>query len=396
MSAVRPLSRRFPNAAIVYASVYAFRPGEKILQTLIESRAIIWCKAGAGLVTVNGQTYPFEADRYIVLPWRHGIKYEASTSDPFFLAAIHLIPNHHTNKRISFHVAHDEKGPLARAAFRRDIPIPALARMMLGRLEAHAPLTHLIEYIVELFRRGDPEEAMARHLARQLLHELVLSGQNKEVHDHGVPSEVERMKHYILANLHRPLSLSHLVEFTQLSPHRRPAFPRASPRHARRLDCQNEDGEGEAPAASPAVLRGGCRHPSRHSRSLLLFQMLQEGNRPRSAGLPSPNPLDLIGPEMVVIPEGPRVVTFFADVASYADMRDDGAPDTALFFYLPPEQVRQMKPTMCFEHLGYSFRRFSPFRCSILFLKNAIRDFVLGSCITASLSFSKSEFILLR
>jgi len=218
MSAVRPLSRRFPNAAIVYASVYAFRPGEKILQTLIESRAIIWCKAGAGLVTVNGQTYPFEADRYIVLPWRHGIKYEASTSDPFFLAAIHLIPNHHTNKRISFHVAHDEKGPLARAAFRRDIPIPALARMMLGRLEAHAPLTHLIEYIVELFRRGDPEEAMARHLARQLLHELVLSGQNKEVHDHGVPSEVERMKHYILANLHRPLSLSHLVEFTQLSP----------------------------------------------------------------------------------------------------------------------------------------------------------------------------------
>jgi AraC-like DNA-binding protein len=179
---------------------------------------VLWCKAGAGRVTVNGHPCPFEAGRYMVLPWRHAIKYEASVSDPFFLAGIHLIPNHQTNKRITFQVAHHEKAPLARATFRRDIPIPALSRLKLGWLTAHVPLTHLVEYVVALFRRGDPEEWMARHLGRQLLHELALSERCNEIHDHGVPPEMERMEQYVLANLQRPLSLSHLVEFSKLSP----------------------------------------------------------------------------------------------------------------------------------------------------------------------------------
>jgi AraC-like DNA-binding protein len=134
------------------------------------------------------------------------------------VAGIHLIPDHRRSTPISFQVAHQEKAPLARVAFRRDVPIPALSRLKLGWLDARAPLTHLMEYIVQLFQRGNPEEWMARHLGRQLLHELVLSEQRNEVHDHGVPPEVERTKQYILANLHRPLSLSHLVEFTKLSP----------------------------------------------------------------------------------------------------------------------------------------------------------------------------------
>ncbi|MFA7343580.1 MAG: AraC family transcriptional regulator [Terrimicrobiaceae bacterium] len=214
---IRP-TRHFPNAAIVYANVYAFGPGERLQYPCVMSRMVLWCKAGSGRVTVNGQPCPIESGRYLVLPWRHAIKYEASASDPFFVAGIHLVPDHKPDKRIFFQVAHQENDPLARKAFRRDIPIPALAGLKLGWLEAHAPLTQLLEYIVQVFQRGDPEEAMARGLARQLLYELVLSGQRKEVHDHDVPPEIERLKHYIFANLHRPLSLSHLVEFTRLSP----------------------------------------------------------------------------------------------------------------------------------------------------------------------------------
>ena len=135
-----------------------------------------------------------------------------------FLGGIHLIPRHSRRRAITYDVAHEPDHPLAGAPYRRDLKTAILAGVKQGALDPHEPLIQLAEYVVGVFIRCNPPEWQARDLARQLLHELTLSEHKHEVYDHGVPPELERMKQYILFNVARPLSLSHLVEFAKLSP----------------------------------------------------------------------------------------------------------------------------------------------------------------------------------
>lgn len=209
---------RFADAIVVYANNAQFSPGQRRLFSRVESRMLLWCKAGKGTVTANKLTCDFEPGRYLFLPWGHSIAYEASTHDPFFLAGIHIIPRHARERTVTYDVAHHPDHPVAGATFRRDLKIPAMAGVKQGTLDPNEPLTQLAEYIVGVFIRGNPPEWQARQLAQQLLHELVLAERKREVYDHGVPPALERMKQYILFNIQRPLSLSHLVGFAKLSP----------------------------------------------------------------------------------------------------------------------------------------------------------------------------------
>lgn len=218
MPVASSLSQRFPNAVIAHANCAQFTARQTILNPCVKSRMIVWCKAGTGVVTANGSVCPFETGRYLLLPWGHSIKYEASSEDPFFVGGIHIIPDHRTDHAVTFDVAHHDRHPLAQASFRRDLKIRELPRLKLGWLDAQAPLGHLLEYIMRVFVRKNPGEWMARWMARQLLCELIFSEQRSEVHDHGIPPEIERMKQFIAFHLARPLSLRDLVEFTKLSP----------------------------------------------------------------------------------------------------------------------------------------------------------------------------------
>jgi AraC-like DNA-binding protein len=210
--------RRFTNAVVAYANYAQFGPCQKMHASFVESRMVLWCKAGTGEVTINGHVSPMEAGRYLLLPWGHAINYRASQDDPFLLAGVHLIPWHNPRHAITFDVAHNDSSPLRRAAFRKDITIPELPSLKIGWLDSNAPITHLLEYIVRLYIRAAPPAWLARQLAQQLFHELILFDRQREVHDHGVPPELERMKQYVRFNIHRPLTLRDLVEFTKLSP----------------------------------------------------------------------------------------------------------------------------------------------------------------------------------
>jgi len=203
---------------VAHANCAQFTPREKHSYPCVKSRMVVWCKAGTGTVIANGKSCLFESGRYLLLPWGHSIKYEASAEDPFLLGGIHIIPAHLPKRPLTFDVAHDSAHPLANASFRRDIQIPEFPDLKLGWLNAEAPLGHLLEYIVRAFVSRPPQEEMARWMARQLLCELVSSEQRSEVHDHGVPPEIERMKEFISFHISSPLSLRELVEFSGLSP----------------------------------------------------------------------------------------------------------------------------------------------------------------------------------
>ena len=210
--------RRFGSAAVVYANYAQFGPGQRTLNPRVLSRMVLWCKAGTGEVTVNGTLYPVEAGRYWVLPWGHSVGYRASKQDPFLLAGVHVIPRHRRGRPLRFEVAHSIHHPLAHAAFRTDIEIPELKGIKVGWLRDHAPLPHLLEYIVTVFVRAAPPDWLARQLAQELLSELVHSESRNETPDHRPALELERMRQYVVERIDHPLSLRDLVEFSRLSP----------------------------------------------------------------------------------------------------------------------------------------------------------------------------------
>jgi len=212
-----PAPHRFIHAAIVHANTAQFMGGQKTTNPWVESRMVLWCKAGTGRIIFNGNHCEFEPGRYLVLGWGQAITYEASRDDPFLLAGVHIIPSHCASRPIAFDVAHAESHPLAHCPFRRDVNIPDLDGQ-LGSLDPNAPLTHLLEYIVGVFIRDTPEEWLSRQLAQQLLCELVRSKESSRAPHHGFSPEIERMKEFIVAYLHLPLSLQQLVEFARLSP----------------------------------------------------------------------------------------------------------------------------------------------------------------------------------
>lgn len=218
MAADSKITGRFADAVVVYANFAKFNGGQRVRFPCVESRMVLWCKEGRGTVTVNGHECELEAGRYLVLPWKHAIRYRADRDEPFLLGGVHIVPAHRRDRPVTFDVAHDGRHRLAGAAFRRDRPIPGLSGVRQGWLQTNAVLSHLLEYTAHLFGRGRPPQWLARQLGRQLLCELADSRRAGKVHGHNVPPQVDQMTRFIASHLHQPLSLRDLVAFTQLSP----------------------------------------------------------------------------------------------------------------------------------------------------------------------------------
>lgn len=203
---------------MVYANIAQLGPRQRIEHSRVESRMLLWCRAGRGMVIANGQRCPMEPGRYLILPWGHQIAYRASEDDPFLLAGIHIIPRHSRDKAVTYGVAHRPEDPLRGVAWRGDVALPSLRTLKQGMLDPASPLTHLAQYVLGLFVRGTPPEWLARQLAPPLLEELVLAAQQRSVYSPEAPLALERIVQYAQTRLAFPLSLSDLVTFSGLSP----------------------------------------------------------------------------------------------------------------------------------------------------------------------------------
>jgi hypothetical protein len=81
-----------PDAMVALANHHQFAPGARLACTRVESRMLLWCKAGSGAVTVNNQRHVLAPGALFVLPWAHRIVYEADARAPAFVGGVHIIP----------------------------------------------------------------------------------------------------------------------------------------------------------------------------------------------------------------------------------------------------------------------------------------------------------------
>lgn len=211
-----PLHPSYSRAVVVHANYAQFAADQVIQNGPVNSRMLLWCRAGTGRVIANKQPVTMDAGRLLLLPWGHTIRYQASREDPFLLAGIHIVPRHPRTHRVQFEVPHTAQHPLAQVAWRRDGPLAGIAGFKVGRLMAGGALAHLLEHVVGVFVRGAPPEWQARQLAGLVLHELAAAERATPHADS--PPALERLKQYVEFHMAEPVSLCHLAEFARLSP----------------------------------------------------------------------------------------------------------------------------------------------------------------------------------
>lgn len=211
-----PLDASYHRAVIAYANYAQFGPAQVIHNGPVGSRMLLWCRAGTGQVTANKQKLVMEAGRFLILPWGHTIRYEASQADPFLLAGIHIVPHHATNHAVEFIVPHNARHPLANVAWRRDARLPGIPEFAVSRLAPGSALAHLLEHIVGVFVRSTPPEWLARQLTGLVLHELATTEHANA--QPAAPPELERLQQFVEFHMREPVSLCDLAEFAKLSP----------------------------------------------------------------------------------------------------------------------------------------------------------------------------------
>ena len=63
------------RAVLVLANDYQFARGQRVAWPRVESRMLVWCATGRGVIRVNGRAHTMEAEDFLFLPWAHAIVY---------------------------------------------------------------------------------------------------------------------------------------------------------------------------------------------------------------------------------------------------------------------------------------------------------------------------------
>jgi len=205
---------QFPLSVVALGAWYQFGKAQKVVMPEVESRALIWCKAGSGTVHFKGENLRLETDHYLLVPWRCKLHYHADTVSPFLIAGIYFVPWHHPGRPVKFGIPHCLP-PTPGGHTRRDLPWPEFTKPSIGSFEQHPALRLLAEYALLRYIRENPREEPMRELARLLTDEIQVAFVRAEPRSASI--DLERMDLFIENHLHRPIGIKDLIEFSKLS-----------------------------------------------------------------------------------------------------------------------------------------------------------------------------------
>ncbi len=206
------------NAVLVLANNYQFRSEQVVSYRQVMSRMFLWCRGGAGRVSVNGRSFDLGPGDFLMIPWRHSITYVAARRNPFLVAGIHVIPDHARSAAVAFGVAHTPDHPLSRSPYRADTVLAGLDTVRAGRLSAVPDMLHLAEFCVLSYEQARGNESYARGLGQVFLTAVTAALSRAEANEQDWPEQLQRMAGHVRSRIAAPLSLRDLCAFSGLSP----------------------------------------------------------------------------------------------------------------------------------------------------------------------------------
>lgn len=204
--------RGFPHHAIVlHANRVLFANRQPLHFERILSWHLLHWEEGASAVVVNGKVLEMTAGDFLFLPWESRLTYLPMTRGPYRLKGIHLTPNlaPGSERPVVFDVARRSGDALQAAAHRGNAPVPELQNVIHGACRPQCRLYELMDYVVDWYAGGAPEEEPARELGRLLVRELLRTLAAGEAER--LPPQMEQTLRLIRERLDRPLALPELA-----------------------------------------------------------------------------------------------------------------------------------------------------------------------------------------
>lgn len=178
-----------PAVLLVRGAVFAPGRGKPLRQ--VQSRMLLWCRAGKGMVRVNNELYCLCTGNFLLLPWEHVISYQNKGEGPWHLEGIHIVPCM-KQAIIHYEISHVEPGLPHRFQGRYDVPLPGLDGIVAGSFSRARELEALADYLVLAFQRG-PDERLARRMGEQILDEMIRVSSLPSLIEQAIPGKLQRM-----------------------------------------------------------------------------------------------------------------------------------------------------------------------------------------------------------
>lgn len=202
-----------PFPLVAAASHTQFASGGVLTFSSVQSRMVLGCHEGSGVVVLDGVEHPLRRGLVYLLPWGHRITYRAAVADPFFVYGMHVIPAHRRDVPVELTVAHDPRHHLYGSPGRSPGSPPPDGRRVVATDEAQRPgLAMLVRYIISVFAAG-PTVDQARALGRLGLDELDRTPTVAVRENPAVPVDLRRLLRWIDTRLGEPLALRDLTRF---------------------------------------------------------------------------------------------------------------------------------------------------------------------------------------
>lgn len=208
----------FANAVVTIANYYQFAHGQRLSQPCVQSRMLLWVKAGKGAVRVNQETCPVALDDFLWMPWNRHITYMADSGEPMLVGGIHIIPDHSRAQPVVYEIAHREHDALRDCSWRKDVAFEGLEALKRGSLAQAPALKHLVEFTAQRYITGSRHEWEFRSLAQLLLGALTDHFNASASPPANVPAEMEMMIQFVRSHQNQKLSLEHVAKFAERSP----------------------------------------------------------------------------------------------------------------------------------------------------------------------------------
>jgi AraC-like DNA-binding protein len=211
---------------VLFCGYFQFAPAQRVHPTCVHSRMLLWCRAGRGVVRIDGSGWiDMSPDGVLLTPWQHDIEYRADARDPFLLVGVHIVPRYTHRGPHTWRVSHTPGDGFERLPGRADAPLGhALAGIPKASSTGGEPLRLAAEYVMAAFARGDDatrriEDARVwADLVLRELHAAVTSGAgSRSPSDGSIPAELRRLIVFIDTHVERIDGIDRLAEFAQVS-----------------------------------------------------------------------------------------------------------------------------------------------------------------------------------
>jgi AraC-like DNA-binding protein len=201
-----------------------FPAGSRASYPCVESRLVLVCRGGSGLVIVDGTEVGVAGGDVLVLPWGAAVSYLADDRDPYRMSFAHLIPRHDADAPVEPGTAHSPAHPLSGCAWRNDDATLLPGGLTVALHRDHFDLVDLVDYIARVFQVRDPVADLARAMGTLLAFELASGPRSRPPRLANLPVELQRVVAFVDERLDSPITLASMAAaagYSEATLHRR-------------------------------------------------------------------------------------------------------------------------------------------------------------------------------